>query len=175
MDSQIFYRPSNQQTADYLEHCLGKKSNYAHSEVMREGVKESLGLSEQGVPLMPSQEIKQLGDEDIIGFHRHLPPLRLKRMDWRRFPSLTQRRSMPAPRLSFYHSLKTAYMRTHGRKQSSWHLRILTLIGSSPVDQFQKLPVIPKSSCYAGFMVFLQTIKPNILYTRNEDNHHHGI
>jgi type IV secretion system protein VirD4 len=100
MDSQLFYRPSNQQTADYLEHCLGKKSNYAHSEFMREGVKESLGLSEQGVPLMPSQEIKQLGDEDIIGFHRHLPPLRLKRMDWRRFPILTQRQRIPAPRLS---------------------------------------------------------------------------
>jgi type IV secretion system protein VirD4 len=100
MESQIFYRPSNQQTADYLEHCLGKKSNYAHSEIMREGVKESLGLSEQGVPLMPSQDIKQLGDEDIIGFHRHLPPLRLKRMDWRRFPILTQRQRIPAPRLS---------------------------------------------------------------------------
>jgi type IV secretory pathway TraG/TraD family ATPase VirD4 len=66
---------------------------------MREGVKESLGLLEQGVPLMPSQDIKQLGDEDIIGFHRHLPPLRVKRMDWRRFPILTQRRSIPAPRL----------------------------------------------------------------------------
>jgi hypothetical protein len=26
--------------------------------------------------------------------------LRLKRMDWRRFPILTQRRSIPAPRLS---------------------------------------------------------------------------
>jgi hypothetical protein len=51
----------------------------------------------------------------------------------------------------------------------------LTLIGSSPVDQFQKPPVIHESSSYAGFMVFLQTIKPNVLYTRNEDNHHHGI
>ena len=67
---------------------------------MREGVQESLGLSEQGVPRMPSQDIKQLGDDDIIGFHRHLPPLRLKRMDWRRFPILTQRQRIPAPRLS---------------------------------------------------------------------------
>jgi type IV secretion system protein VirD4 len=106
MDSQIFYRPTNQQTADYLEHCLGKKSNYAHSEVMREGVKESLGLSEQGVPLMPSQDIKQMGDEDIICFHRHLPPLRLKRMDWRRFPILPQRQAMPPPPLSALPQLK---------------------------------------------------------------------
>ncbi len=49
---------------------------------------------------MPSQDIKQLGDEDITGFHRHLPPLRLKRMDWRRFPNLTQRQRIPAPMLS---------------------------------------------------------------------------
>jgi hypothetical protein len=49
---------------------------------------------------MPSQDIKQLGDEDIIGFHRHLPPLRLKRMDWRRFSVLTQRQRIPAPMLS---------------------------------------------------------------------------
>jgi type IV secretory pathway TraG/TraD family ATPase VirD4 len=59
----------------------------------------SQALSEQGVPLMPSQDIKQLGDEEIIGFHRHLPPLRLKRMGWRRFPSLTQRQCIPAPEL----------------------------------------------------------------------------
>jgi hypothetical protein len=42
----------------------------------------------------------QLGDEDIIGFHRHLPPLKLKRMDWRRFPILAQRQAMPPPPLS---------------------------------------------------------------------------
>src|SRR5207244_4986792 len=30
MESQIYYRPSNQETADYLEHCLGRKSAYAH-------------------------------------------------------------------------------------------------------------------------------------------------
>jgi type II secretory pathway predicted ATPase ExeA len=58
VELKVQKRLSNQQTADYLEHCLGKKSNYAHSEIMREEVKESLGLSEQGVPLMPPQDIK---------------------------------------------------------------------------------------------------------------------
>jgi hypothetical protein len=40
-----------------------------------------------------------LGDEDIIGFHRDLPPFRGKRMDCRHFPVLTQRRRMPPPQL----------------------------------------------------------------------------
>lgn len=49
---------------------------------------------------MTAQEIKQLRDEEIIGFHRRLPAFKAKRMDWRRFPILTQRRRIPAPRLS---------------------------------------------------------------------------
>jgi type IV secretion system protein VirD4 len=100
MESQIYYRPSNQDTADYLEHCLGRRSKYAHSQTMREGVETSQGRSEQGVPLMTAQEIKQLKDEEIIGFHRLLPPFRAKRMDWRHFPMLTQRQQMPAPALT---------------------------------------------------------------------------
>jgi hypothetical protein len=39
-------------------------------------------------------------DTQIIGFHRHYPPFRAKRMDWRRFPTLTQRQNIPAPKLS---------------------------------------------------------------------------
>jgi type IV secretion system protein VirD4 len=35
MESQLYYRPSNQETADYLEHCLGRKSDYAHSQTLR--------------------------------------------------------------------------------------------------------------------------------------------
>src|SRR5438270_11112320 len=82
MESQIYYRPSNQETADYLEHCLGRVSAYAHSHTLREGEETSQGLSEQGIPLLTSQEIKQMQDEAIIGFHRRLPPFQLKRVDW---------------------------------------------------------------------------------------------
>ncbi|MCA1600931.1 MAG: type IV secretory system conjugative DNA transfer family protein [Acidobacteria bacterium] len=95
VESQIYYRPSNQETADYLQHCLGRRSEYAHSQTMGEGTHTSQGLSEQGVPLLTAQEIKQLKDEEIIGFHRRLPAFKAKRMDWRRFPILTQRQSIP--------------------------------------------------------------------------------
>ena len=100
MESQIYYRPSNQETADYLEHCLGRTSAYAQSQTTREGTATSQGLSEQGVPLLTAQEIKQLKDEDIIGFHRLLPPFRAKRMDWRHFPLLAKRHNMSPPKLS---------------------------------------------------------------------------
>jgi type IV secretion system protein VirD4 len=100
MESQIYYRPANQETADYLEHCLGRVSAFAHSTSLRDGEETSQGLSEQGIPLLTSQEIKQLADEAIIGFHRRLPPFTLKRGDWRTHALLTKQRSIPAPQLS---------------------------------------------------------------------------
>jgi type IV secretory pathway TraG/TraD family ATPase VirD4 len=107
MESQIYYRPSNQETADYLQHCLGRRSDYARSETLREGTATSEGRTEQGIPLMTSQEIKQLRDDDIIGFHRLLHPFRATRMDWRRYPILTQRRDIPPPPLAALPILET--------------------------------------------------------------------
>jgi type IV secretory pathway TraG/TraD family ATPase VirD4 len=54
----------------------------------------------KGIPLLTAQDIKQLRDEDIIGFHRLLPPFRAKRMDWRNFPMLSERQAMTAPQLA---------------------------------------------------------------------------
>ena len=49
---------------------------------------------------MTAQEIKQMPDEQIIGFHRQLPPFLATRMDWRQFPVLRERHAMPPPELS---------------------------------------------------------------------------
>jgi type IV secretory pathway TraG/TraD family ATPase VirD4 len=91
--------PGSHSTADYLERALGKKSAYAHSKTVREAGEGTSGLSEQAVPLMTAQEIKQLSDEEILGFHRRLPPFKARRMDWRDFPTLAKRQAMPAPKL----------------------------------------------------------------------------
>jgi type IV secretion system protein VirD4 len=99
-ETQIYYRPYNQETADYLEHCLGRKSDYAHSETLREGTTASEGRAEQGVPLLTAWEIKQLGDEDVLLFHRRLPPIRAKRMDWWRYLILVKRYKLPVPPLT---------------------------------------------------------------------------
>ena len=49
---------------------------------------------------MTAQEIKQLADEQIIGFHRQLPPFLETRMDWRPLPILRERQAIPPPALS---------------------------------------------------------------------------
>jgi type IV secretory pathway TraG/TraD family ATPase VirD4 len=100
MESQIYYRPNDQETAEYLERCLGRKSDFAHSQTIRDGEETSEGRMEQGIPLMTAQEIKQMRDEQIIGFHRQLPPFLETRMDWRHFPLLRKRQVLPPPELS---------------------------------------------------------------------------
>ena len=112
MDTQLFYRQSSQETAEYIERCLGKRSGFAHSQSLHEGEEKSQGLSEQAVSLMTAQEIKEMGDEDIIGFHHNLRPFKLRRMDWRAFPRLAQRRSILSPDLPDLLSLEESLKET---------------------------------------------------------------
>jgi type IV secretion system protein VirD4 len=99
METQLYYRPTDLATAHYLEARLGKQSAYAHSTTEREGAETSEGLSEQPIPLLTAQDIMQLKDEEMICFHRRLPPFTINRMDWRQHPTLIQRRQIPAPQL----------------------------------------------------------------------------
>ena len=100
MESQIYYRPTDLATAEYLEHRLGRKSAYARSQTIREGAETSQGRSEQGIPLMTAQEIMQLKDEQVLAFHRRLPPFKARRVDFRNHSQLVKRRELPPPRLS---------------------------------------------------------------------------
>jgi type IV secretory pathway TraG/TraD family ATPase VirD4 len=99
MENQIYYRPNDDETAIQLERRLGRTSEYAHSQTNRKEGKISEGLSEQGVPLLTAREIMELSDEDVLAFHRNLPPMRLKRMDWRKTASLSRRHNMKPPAL----------------------------------------------------------------------------
>src|SRR5205823_13792545 len=99
METQIYHRPTDLSTAQYLELRCGKQSAYAHSITEREGTEPSEGQTEQAIQLLTAQEIMQLRDEDIICFHRRLPPFKITRMDWRHHPILTQRRHISAPEL----------------------------------------------------------------------------
>lgn len=107
-----YYRPANLDTADYLEHALGRVSEYAHSQTKRQGTEDSSGLLEQGVPLMTAGEIKQMGDEDIIAFHRNLPPMKLKRIDWRQNRELIQKRQIAPPQITPLPQLTDIQIRT---------------------------------------------------------------
>src|SRR3954465_15214640 len=54
---------------------------------------------EHPVYFLSSQEILQMSDDEIIVFYGDFPPFRAKRMDWRRFPVLTQRCNLIPPAL----------------------------------------------------------------------------
>jgi type IV secretion system protein VirD4 len=99
MESQMYYRPIDLATAQHLQDRLGKYSAYAHSTTERGGAETSIGETEQPIPLLTAQEIMQLRDEEIICFHRRLPPFKLDRMDWRNHPFLHARRNIPAPKI----------------------------------------------------------------------------
>ena len=99
MESQIYYRPTDLATAQYLEERLGSRSAYAYSTTERKGLETSEGHSERPIPLLTAQDILQLKDEEIIGFHRRLPPFKITRADWRRHPVLAKRQSLPTPTL----------------------------------------------------------------------------
>jgi type IV secretion system protein VirD4 len=102
-DCQLFYKPSDQKTAEYIERALGDKSGFAHSETKHEQ-HSSEGTSEQRISVLTAWEIKHLTKRtDIFGFYNsddELPPFRAKRMDWRTFPLLVQRQLIPPPQLS---------------------------------------------------------------------------
>ena len=100
MDTKIYYRQASDETAEHIERALGRRSGYAHSQTLREGQEASQSLGEQAVPLLTARDISELSQDEIIAFHANRKPFRAKRMDWRRFPLLTQRRTIAPPRLS---------------------------------------------------------------------------
>jgi type IV secretion system protein VirD4 len=93
MDTALFYRPNDLDTAKYLEERLGSFSAYAHSQTLHEGQESSEGRSERPRPLLSTQEITQLKDTDVLVWHREYKPMKLKRMDWRAFGLLKKRHS----------------------------------------------------------------------------------
>jgi type IV secretion system protein VirD4 len=99
MDTQLYYPPTDLTTAKYLEDSLGAQSAYARSTTSKDGAEVQEGQTERGVPLLTAQEIKQLKDEELIGFHRRLPPFQITRCDWRRNDRLERKRTIPPPTL----------------------------------------------------------------------------
>jgi type IV secretory pathway TraG/TraD family ATPase VirD4 len=74
------------------------------------------------VALMTAQDIKQLGDEEILDFHRRLPPFRARRMDWRRFDELVKRRRIPAPQLRNLPELEDLLMAAWPERKPPLHI-----------------------------------------------------
>jgi type IV secretion system protein VirD4 len=111
-DTQLYYRPNDLSTASYLEARLGTASVYAHSQTLRHGEETSEGRAERLTPLLASQDIALMSDQDVIAFHRNYRPLKLKRMDWRDYPLLTSRRTISSPPVAKLPPVTEEEMRT---------------------------------------------------------------
>jgi type IV secretory pathway TraG/TraD family ATPase VirD4 len=100
METQVYYRPTDLATASYLEQRLGEVSAFAKSVSVKDGEETGEGRSERPIALLTAQEILQLKDEEVIAFHRRLPPMKLERVDWRKDTVLSERRELSPPILS---------------------------------------------------------------------------
>jgi type IV secretion system protein VirD4 len=125
-NTQIRYCPADKDTAKDIEEDLDYQSGFAHSKTEHESG-TSQGENEQKIPLMPAHEIRLMDMQEIIGFRSgmRLRPFRARRMDWRRFPLLMQRRNIPPPPLPILPSLDNrppdqAWGNT--KPESSWRL-----------------------------------------------------
>jgi type IV secretion system protein VirD4 len=99
METQLYYRPTDIATAEYIERRCGRRSGFAHHTTEQQNGQASEGRAEQAIPLLIAQDFMHYQDHEVIGFHRALPPFKLERMDWRHYPLLRQRRALSPPRL----------------------------------------------------------------------------
>jgi type IV secretory pathway TraG/TraD family ATPase VirD4 len=99
MESIVYYRPAtgNRSTGKYLEDTLGERSGFAHSETEHDGERSSESKSERAIPLLSAWDIQRMGDSEIIGLHRDIPPFRQTRMNYLNFPQLLRRSKIPPP------------------------------------------------------------------------------
>ena len=97
MDAKLFYRQGDFETARDIAESLGYRSAFARSQTLRDGQAPSEGLSEQAVHVLTARDINALAPEQVIALFSNRKPIWLRRMDWRNFPVLRQRRSIPPP------------------------------------------------------------------------------
>ena len=100
IETRLFYRQNEIETAEYVARRSWYTSEYAHSyNQSDQQERSSQGLSEQGVWLISPLEVTGLPEEKIICFHRNLSPIKMYRMDWRRYKLFREKHGLPAPQL----------------------------------------------------------------------------
>jgi type IV secretion system protein VirD4 len=65
-DTQLFYRQSSQETAEYVQRKLDFTSGFARSETTNGAERRSEGQSEHAVPLMAAYEIREMPKTRVL-------------------------------------------------------------------------------------------------------------
>jgi type IV secretion system protein VirD4 len=97
MSAKIFYRQDDPHTAKHISETIGHRSGYSHSETLRDGEVASEGRSETAVSVITPREIMELDATDVIFLFANFKPGRGKRMEYWRFPMLSERRALAPP------------------------------------------------------------------------------
>jgi type IV secretory pathway TraG/TraD family ATPase VirD4 len=96
--------PLDNDGAKFIEEALYYTSGFAHSTNEHAGG-TSQGESEQRVPLMSADAIKQLGEDEekVLSFRKGVRPTIAQRLDWRGFPELVRRANIQPPEVPDLH------------------------------------------------------------------------
>jgi type IV secretory pathway TraG/TraD family ATPase VirD4 len=78
MESQLYYRPTDVVTAEYVEKRCGRRSAYARHTTEQQNGQTSESHAEQAIPLLSAHDFLRYKDHEVIGFHRALPPFKLE-------------------------------------------------------------------------------------------------
>jgi type IV secretory pathway TraG/TraD family ATPase VirD4 len=99
VETQLYFRPDDLPTAEFLERRFGRHSRFATSQTRYAGKEGSEGFSEQGVPVMTAQEIMRASARTVFALHRDNWPMLLSRLEYYRDPLLARRAAIPPPTL----------------------------------------------------------------------------
>ena len=99
VETQLYLRPDDLPTAEFLERRFGRHSRFAASQTRYADKEGSEGLSEQGVAVMTAQEIMRASVGTVFALHRDNWPMILSRLEYYRDRLLASRVALPAPTL----------------------------------------------------------------------------
>jgi type IV secretion system protein VirD4 len=99
VETQLYFRPDDLPTAEYLERRFGRHSRFATSQTRYADKEGSEGFSEQGIPVMTAQEIMRASARTVFALHRDNWPMLLSRLEYYRDPLLARRAAIPPPAL----------------------------------------------------------------------------
>lgn len=109
--SQIFYRPTDQATAEFISRRCGQTLVPTTSTHVAAGgwrsPRQTVTQGEVSRPLIPPDKVTQMDMTDVIVFVAGLPPISCRRVDWRDADSLVHATQVPAPTLP-RHALRPA-------------------------------------------------------------------
>jgi len=99
MDTSVYYRPTDLETARFLEERVGTSMAVALGVSQGQAGGWTQSRSERSVPLQATHETFTMAEDGAVAFVGNLPPIRMQRGDWREDEDLEHRHGLAVPSL----------------------------------------------------------------------------